>query len=285
MRALIATLLGVTLLAGAGQASADCQGAGVILRIEGRPQDVQIVRPNGVAGARPRVLDVVCEGDVIRPLAPTYVVLGVDGRGNVTVNPSQTYVVPARAGAPSLAGNAYRVISDQVMPDMKRLPWNVVVKGAGNDFGFALPAMIGGGELLRPGARPLLVRMVGGVAPYKVKLTGPQGDLIGQASSNTHSVVLPATQLGVGRYLLAVTDVDGDELEAPLTVVDADPPDYGDVASIPDEEVRAAAAASLLGRQAAATWSFEAEQRLAAAPEHGLDRDKVYELIESYGAE
>jgi hypothetical protein len=32
-------------------------------------------------------------------------------------------------------------------------------------------------------------------------------------------------------------------------------------------------------------WSFEAEQELAAAPARGLDRDKVYELIENYSAD
>ena len=43
--------------------------------------------------------------------------------------------------------------------------------------------------------------------------------------------------------------------------------------------------ASALARDHTATWSFEAEQELAARTGHGLDRDKVYELIENYSAD
>jgi hypothetical protein len=52
-----------------------------------------------------------------------------------------------------------------------------------------------------------------------------------------------------------------------------------------DPEIRIAASAATLARDAPAQWSFEAERELQSAPAHGLDRDKVYELIESYGTD
>jgi len=52
------------------------------------------------------------------------------------------------------------------MPDMNRLPWTVRLKGAGDDFGFAVPALTAGGQQLQVGDRALLVRLVGGTAPY-----------------------------------------------------------------------------------------------------------------------
>jgi hypothetical protein len=157
-------------LAAAAQA---CDGAGVIVRIDGQPQDVQITRagPNGPqVVSRPRVLEVVCRGDVIKSVGATDIVLSVDGVGSVKVSRASVYTVPPRTGAPSAIGNAYRSINEQVMPDMKRLPWNVRLKGAGDDFGFALPALGSGGQQLAAGAQPLLVRLVGGTAPYKVEI-------------------------------------------------------------------------------------------------------------------
>jgi hypothetical protein len=85
--------------------------------------------------------------------------------------------------------------------------------------------------------------------------------------------------------VITASDSSPRSLDANVTVVSASPPDQPDFAGLEDAEVRTAAAASSLARTATATWSFEAEQQLAAAPANGLDRDKVYELIESYGSE
>jgi hypothetical protein len=52
---------------------------------------------------------------------------------------------------------------------MNRLPWTVRLKGAGDDFGFAVPALTAGGQQLQVGDRALLVRLVGGTAPYKMQ--------------------------------------------------------------------------------------------------------------------
>ena len=40
-----------------------------------------------------------------------------------------------------------------------------------------------------------------------------------------------------------------------------------------------------LARSDPGSWSLGAEQLMQATPANGLDRDKVYELIESYGDE
>ena len=283
------TALGAVTLAAAslalGGAAQACDGAGVIIRIDGTPRDVAIARagPNGVQPVgRPSVLQVICSLDQIHAGAGATIVLSVDGVGQVKVAPGKSYVVPERHGAPSLVGNAYRQINDQVMPDMKRLPWNVRLKGAGDDFGFALPALTEGGQQITAGTRPLLVRLVGGSAPYRVQLRDAKGAVVATRSSPSHEMQLAAIGLAPGDYTLTAADSTQRSLDASFKVVTAGPPPQAGFADLPDPEVRAAAGASALARDATATWSFEAEQQLAAAPAHGLDRDKVYELIESY---
>jgi hypothetical protein len=265
-----------------------CDGAGVIIRIEGQPQDVQIQRTEGGVAktvSRPRVLEVVCHADVVRTVGTTYIVLSIDGAGTVRVDHSAAYTVPLRAGAPSLAGNAYRSIDEQVMPDMKRMPWNVRLKGAGDDFGFALPALMAGGQQLQAGSRSLLVRLVGGTAPYKVEVHNAAGALVASQVSASHEAVLPAADFTVGKYTITASDSTPRSLDATFEVAAASPPQDASFGAIADPEIRAAAMASALARDHTAMWSFEAEQELAAAPARGLDRDKVYELIENYSAD
>jgi hypothetical protein len=265
-----------------------CDGAGVIVRIDGQPQDVQITRigPNGPqVVSRPRVLEVVCRGDVIRSVGATAISMSIDGVGPVKVDRASSYTVPPRTGAPSAMGNAYRSINEQVMPDMKRLPWNVRLKGAGDDFGFALPALGGGGQQITAGERPLVVRLVGGTAPYRVEIRDLHGRVAAAQTSESHEVQFPATALAPGSYTVTAADSTPRSLCAAISVVSDPPPAHSDFADLPDPEVRTAASATELARDATATWSFEAEQQLASAPRNGLDRDKVYELIESYSAQ
>lgn len=286
-RLLLAGAVGFGVMA-MGAAAHACDGAGVIIRIEGQPQDVQIQRTDAGAAttvSRPRVLEVICHGDVLRTAGTTFVVLSIDGVGAVKVDHNVAYTVPMRKGAPSLAGNAYRSIGDQVMPDMKRLPWNVRLKGAGDDFGFALPALMAGGQQLQAGPRPLLVRLVGGTAPYKVEVRDAGGAVVASQTSSTHEVMLPSANYAVGKYSVTASDSTPRSLDAGFVVVAATPPPDDAFNGIDDPEVRVAAVSSDLARQYTATWSFEAEQDLAAAPAHGLDRDKVFELIENYSTD
>jgi hypothetical protein len=71
-------------------------------------------------------------------------------------------------------------------------------------------------------------------------------------------------------------------MDAAIVAVATPPPADTSFDGFTDPEIRTAAAAATLARDAPALWSFEAEQQLQSAPANGLDRDKVYELIESY---
>lgn|GEM_PF-6873909 len=271
--------------AGGGAAQAACAGAGVIVRIEGRAQDVVISRVVSGATAtvtRPRVLEVICRGDVVRAEGETFVVLSIAGAGSVKVSRTAPYTVAERSGAPSVLGNAYSALNDQVMPDMKRMPWNVRLKGAGDDFGFALPAMATGGQLLQAGDRSLLVRLVGGTAPYKVEIRDAHNAVLASQSSSDHDVVLSRLNLAPGDYRIRASDSTPRAMDATITATNAPPPAGTTFEGFTDPEIRTAAEAATLARTSPTHWSFEAEQRLQGAPANGLDRDKVYELIESY---
>ena len=168
---------------------------------------------------------------------------------------------------------------------MKRLPWNVRLKGAGDDFGFALPTLVAGGQKLQAGSRPLLVRLVGGTAPYKVDIKDAGGALVASQSSDNHEVELRAVALAPGVYHITASDSTPRSLEADVAVVTDGPPQSGAFTDLSDPEVKIAASSTILARDHPADWSFEAEQQLNTAPDSGLDRDKVYELIESYGSD
>ena len=262
-----------------------CSGAGIITRIDGRPQDVAITRTVGgksAAVAKPRVLEVVCPGDVIRVSGGGRLHLSVDGAGKVQVASGSAFTVPARKGAPSVAGNAYRQVNENVVPDMKRLPWNVRLKGAGTGFEFALPALASGQQTLRAGRRDLLVRLAGGSGPYRVELMNEAGQAVASTTSPGEDAVLRGVNLTAGAYRLKASDSAGNVIEARLPAGDRAPPVDAAYAGLPDAEIRAAVTALELAKANPGTWALEAEQLLAAAPEEGLDRARVYELLESY---
>jgi hypothetical protein len=280
-------LLGALALALSASAASACPGVGVIIRIEGKPQDVVIMRSEGggpsAAVARPRVLEVLCQGDTIRADHGTAVTLSLDGSPTVKVQGAQVYTVGARRGTASLAGNAYRNVSDHLLPDMKRQPWDVRLRGPGRELGFALSDLPSQHQTLSAGARNLLVRLDGGVGAYSVQVVGPSGAVLAQAAAGSTNVVLPSLDLSPGDYVIKASDSSGANVEAHVTVIAGRPPVSPDFAGMDDREVQAAATAADLAREHADTWALEAEQILAAAPASGLDRESVYELIESYG--
>jgi hypothetical protein len=280
---LLAATAAAACAAGSCALAAPCIGAGVVTRIDGDPAAVSISRA-GAPVARPRVLEVVCVGDRIAAGGATRLTLSLDGRGQVRVDARASYVVAARAGAPSVAGNAYRAVSDQVMPDMKRLPWDVRLKGGEVAFAFALSQLPAGAQEMSAGARPLLVRVIGGSGPYRVALTGPGGQALGQASGDG-DLSFPVMTFVPGRYHLAAVDATGAAVAADFSV-SATPPTLPDTyAAITDPEVRAAATACELARVDSQHRGLEAEELIAQAPANGLDRTRVYSLIESYGAD
>jgi hypothetical protein len=264
-----------------------CPGVGVIIRIEGKPQDVVIMRSEGggprAPVARPRVLEVLCEGDTIRAENGAVVTLSLDGSPSIKVQGAQAYAVGARKGSATLAGNAYRNLGDHILPDMKRQPWDVRLRGPGRELGFALTSLGADHQTLTSGPRNLLVRLDGGVVVYKVVIASDSGAVIGQASGSTPDIVVPGLNLTPGAYLIKASDSGGANIEAHFSVVADKAPLSADYAGISDSEVEAAAIATDLARDHSDTWSLEAEQILASAPANGLDRASVYELIESYG--
>ena len=286
MRLRLLGFVGAAGMLAASSASA-CAGAGIITRIEGRPQDVAITRAGGAAAAvsRPRVLEVICPGDVIRVQGATKLHLSVDGRGKVRVDSGSGFTVPARTGAPSVAGNAYRSVNEKVVPDMKRLPWDVRLKGAGTGFEFALPALASGQQTIRAGRRDLLVRLAGGAGPYLVELLSEAGQPVASVRSASSDPILQGVALSPGTYRLKASDSAANAIEARVIVSNQAPPTPTDYAGLPDEEIRAAVNALDLAKRHPKTWAFEAEQILASAPEEGLDRARVYQLLESYDSD
>jgi len=283
-RFVFAATVSLAVLAAGHALASDCEGAGVITRIDGDPAAVNIIRESAKV-TRPRVLEVICSGDRVSAAGATKITLSIDGKGVVRVDAGDPYLVAARTGAPSLAGNAYRAVNQQVMPDMKRLPWDVRLKGGNVDFAFALPQLTAGGQQLSPGARALLLRVTGGNGPYAATVLGPNGAVLAQASGDGADLIFPTVAYTPGRYHVTAHDGAGVTIQADFTVADkpADLPTIYD--SLTDPEVRAAATACALARADSLTRALEAEQLLAAAPSNGLDRGRVYDLIESYGAD
>ncbi len=285
VRLLIAAAAAITLGAFAAPAlaaPAGCTGAGVVTRIEGEPTGLVITRGT-TRVARPRVLEVLCVGDRVTVTGNTHATLSLDGRGSVRVDAATPVTVAARTGAPSLAGNAYRAVNDQVMPDMKRMPWNVRLKGPEDEFAFALASLSAGTQVMSPGPRALLVRVVGGTGPYRAVLTGPNGQVVAEITAQSGNIVLPGVNLAPGRYKITANDTAGAAIIAEFTVAPKATGTPGTYEAISDPEVRAAATAAAIARADPATRGFEAEQLLAEAPANGLDRGRVYALIEEYG--
>jgi hypothetical protein len=279
----IAALGGATIaLISAAGASAACTGAGVITRIEGRPQDVLITR-SGTPVPRPRVLEVICEGDLIKVQNGSIASLSVDGVGSVKVQGAQGYSVAPRKNAPSLAGNAYKNVSEKVMPDMKRQPWDVRLRGPGPALGFALSSLANGKQQLSSGQRDLLVRLDGGVGSYQVVISDAAGAPVASAQGRGSDILFKNLNLAPGVYSIKATDGSSATVSAKITVVAAKPPLSRDYEGISDAEVQTAAMAADLARTEPEVWSLEAEQLLATTTVNGLDRESVYELIESYG--
>src|SRR5439155_12340308 len=133
-------------------------------------------------------------------------------------------------------------------------------------FGFALPGLTAGGESLTAGRRELLVRVVGGVAPYRVELRDAGGLVVAAKAGDNHAVVLPGVELKPGPYRLTVTDASPRTVTADITTIAGPAPLDPAFADMPDPEVRAAAAATALAQGHPGNWAFEAEQILHSAP-------------------
>ena len=261
-------------------AQAACAGAGVITRIQGLPSDVTITR-GGAPVAKPRVLEVICTGDVITVRGNSSVTLSVDGVGAVRVDKAKPYSVGPRRGRPGAAGNVYRAVSEQVMPDMKRLPWDVRTKGEGDPLHFAVPASAT--QSVLASRTSLSVRMIGAGGPYKADLINASGATVKSVSSPDEEFVMSGLSLTPGDYRLVVTSQGGETAELKLRAEPSVPGPSAEAAEPTDAELVAAFHAVELAKSDPNRWSFEAQQIIASAPANGLDRERVYQLIETYG--
>lgn len=263
------------LLASTAQAAA-CAGSGVITRIEGLNTDVAITRA-GKPVSRIRVLEVVCVGDVVTAKGATKVTLSIDGVGAVKVDRAKPYTVGPRRGKPSATGNVYRAVSDQVLPDMKRLPWDVRTKGPGEPLRFTVGAQP---QFIAVGRTSLLVRLVGH-GPFEVSLLDSSGAVVKSVSGANEEMTLTGLNLAAGDYRLVAKDKSGETAEMQLRVDPSLTPPTGEYEELSDPEVVAAVKAMRLAQTDPLKYSLEAQQILAGAPQNGLDRDTIYKVIET----
>lgn len=266
---------GAVLLASTAQAAA-CAGSGVITRIQGLNTDVAITRA-GKPVSRIRVLEVVCVGDVVTAKGGTVVTLSIDGVGAVKVDRAKSYTVGPRRGKPSATGNVYRAVSDQVLPDMKRLPWDVRTKGPGDPLRFTVGTQP---QFIAAGRTSLLVRLVGH-GPYEVSLLDASGATVKSVNGTTEELTLTGLNLSAGDYRLVAKDTSGATAQMELRVDPSLTPPTGEYEDISDPEVVAAVKAMQLAQSDPAKYSLEAQQILATAPSNGLDRDTIYKVIET----
>lgn len=264
----------------AGAASAQCAGSGVVTRIQGSDKDVSIQR-GGARVANPRVLEVVCAGDVVRTSGGTVVTLSIDGVGPVKIDGARAYTVGPRKGKPGAAGNVYRAVSDQVMPDMKKLPWNVMTKDPVAPVRFAAPE--GSVQIVSPGRNQLYVRLVDGIGPYKVELRNASGAVLKSAEAAEPAVTLTGLALTPGDYTLVGTAADGSTAEQRIKVAPGAPAPSPEYNELTDAELIVALQALEMARSDPAKWQLEATQVLAAAPKGEMDRERVFALIDDYG--
>jgi len=265
-----------------GVANAACAGAGLITRIAGGlPQDVTISR-SGSTVAKPRVLEVVCTGDVISVRGAAVVTLSIDGVGAVKVDRSKPYTVGPRKGKPTATGNIYRAVGDQVMPDMKRLPWDARTKGEELPEPLHFSSPVEGVQTVSASRTSLLVRLIG-PGPYKVDLLDSSGAAVKSAQSDTAEIVLSGLSLRPGDYRLVASNGGGERVEMKLRAENGVPAASADASELTDAELVAAMHALELAKSDPNRWSFEAQQIIHSAPANGLDRERVYQLIETYG--
>lgn len=266
---------GAMLMATTAEAAA-CAGSGVITRIQGVNTDVAITRA-GKPVSRIRVLEVVCVGDVVTTKGATVVTLSIDGVGPVKVDRARAYTVGPRKGKPSASGNVYRAVSDQVLPDMKRLPWDVRTKGPGEPLRFTVGTQP---QFIAAGRTSLLVRLVGH-GPYQLSLLDSGGATVKSITGSTEELTITGLNLTAGDYRLVAKDSGGVTAEMQIRVDANLTPPTGEYEDLSDPEVVAAVKAMRLAQSDPAKYSLEAQQILASAPANGLDRDTIYKVIET----
>lgn len=264
---------------GATAAVAPCSSATVafVKSIKGEAGNVILARGGGEAQLT--AFAPLCSGDVLKlKTANEAVVLGIAGStAPAEVVGPVAYNVSGSSGGEALT----EVLEDRLLPLGERTIGQGLARSA-DPFEFGLLDLETESAQIGAGNRPLWVGWAGGQPPFDVTVTGPSGKTYEAKAIETNTHVFAAADIEPGSYSLSVRDANGRTRETAFEAVTAVP------------QVTTVAIPSWMGADSGAmlkafcvaaedpyTWSFEAAQQLAAAPDAGLDRDTALALIAS----
>lgn len=281
--------------------------AGLIETVQGLLSGMWIER--GGARIRPKAWGLVCENDLIFIGAEGYLrYRAIDGTQVPLLRRSGEPPIDHEVRAPlqrSAAINALLSAWRQLFPQIDRLGVQTIGRTATETkLRWPIAEMASGGQRLAPAQRELLVVWQGGIAPFRVSLIDPVGqlrtmhvasaaarpaaDTAGAATENaityTRTARLPATKLSPGMWQVEIKDAEGATLSGQVNVdaevilaFDAVRMARGPSAGTEFADIEAGLDAVALV-QTSPSLALEALQRLPAQGE-GLDRNPLVKTI------
>ena len=265
---------------GAAAAIAPCSSATVafVKSIKGEGTNVVLARGGEEAQLAP--FSPLCTGDVLKlKTADEAVVLGLAGSTAPAevVGPVAYNVGPASSGGEALT----EVLEDRLLPLGERTIGQGLARSA-DPFEFGLLDLETESAQIGAGHRPLWVGWAGGKPPFDMTVTGPSGQTLEMRALEANDYLFPASDIELGRYSVSISDANGRTRETGFEAV-SDVPEVATV-SVPawmGADSGAMLKAFCVAAEDPYTWSFEAAQQLAAAPDAGLDRETALALIGS----
>lgn len=257
-----------------------CSSATVafVKSIKGDPANVTISRAGEVAPLTP--FSPLCKGDVLTlKTATEAVVLGVAGNPGPSevAGPTKYTVGPANTGADSVS----EVLQDRLMPLGNRTIGQGLGR-SGEPFEFGLLDLETESARIKAGNRPLWIGWNGGQGPYELTVTGEAGQSLVSQTVDGNAITLPAMDIAPGHYSIAVKDSNGRTRQTSFEAVTEIPAGPSvDVPSWMGADSGVMLSAFCVAAEDPYTWSFEAAQQLASAPDAGLDKQSALALISS----
>lgn len=246
--------------------------------IKGDPANVTIARAGEEAPLTP--FSPLCKGDVLTlKTATEAVVLGVAGSPGPSevAGPTKYTVGPANTGADSVS----EVLQDRLMPLGNRTIGQGLGR-SGEPFEFGLLDLETESARIKAGNRPLWIGWNGGQGPYELSVTSDAGQVLASQTVAGNAITLPATDIAPGHYTIAVKDANGRTRQTSFEAVTETP--TGPAVEVPSwmgKDSSAMLSAFCVAAEDPYTWSFEAAQELASAPDDGLDKQSALALISS----
>ena len=265
---------------GAAAAIAPCSSATVAFVKSSKGDGGNVMLARGGEEAQLTAFAPLCTGDVLKlKTSNEAVVLGIAGSTAPAevVGPVAYNVGPGSAGGEALT----EVLEDRLLPLGERTIGQGLARSA-DPFEVGLLDLETEAAQIGSGNRPRGIGWAGGQAPFEVKVTGHSGQTFEMTALETNDYVFPATDIEPGRYSVSVSDANGRTRETGFEAV-TDVPEVTTVA-IPawmGADSGAMLKAFCIAAEDPYTWSFEAAQQLAAAPDAGLDRETALALIAS----